>query len=361
MMKKQIFLLLLSNMLATSCVFAEKTLKESYKDIFHVGVALSTDVYKEAQANELIQQQFNSVTAENCMKPHALCPKEGAYNFEAADHMVNYALSHGMKVRGHALLWHQSAPDWFFAPENGKPATKEIIYQRLREYIHTVVKHFKGRVYCWDVVNEAISDRGDEFYRTNSVWYKACGDAEFIEKAFIYAREADPDVQLFYNDYEVVNPLKRAKIIGMISVFKSKGIPIDGVGLQGHWNISYPTQYQLESTLKQISTLGIEMHVTELDVRVNDKANGGQLQAEREANAIYELTDELVAKQEKQYKMIFDTFRKYKHNIQSVTFWNVHDGNTWLDLRTNNVGKNFPLLFDENMQPKSSYYKVTQF
>ena len=360
-MKKYLFSLFVICITTICNAQKQPTLKEAYGDYFDMGVALSTEDYKEAKASTVIVQQFGSITAENCMKPHQLAPRKGVYNFAPADQLVDYAIANGLRVRGHALLWHSAAPDWFFAPEGGKPATKEVIYGRLRSYIHTVVKHFKGRVYCWDVVNEAISDRRNGYHRTRSKWYEACGDAEFIEKAFIYAREADPDIKLFYNDYNVVDPVKRAKIIRMVAEMKAKGVPIDGIGIQAHWNIVYPTAYQLDCTLAQIATLGLDIHITELDVRVTVKEHGGQLDGDRSAHAIYDLTPELVAQQEQQYEMIFETLRKYRKEIQSVTFWNLHDGNTWLDLRRNNIGKNFPLLFDEQIEPKSSYYKVTQF
>ncbi len=340
---------------------SRNSLAESYKEYFPVGVALGAHTYAEPRADSLIRRHFNTITAENCMKPHHIGRKEGEYNFEEADKLIAYAEQNGMSVRGHALLWYQSAPKWFFADaEDGSPATKELIYERLRTYIHTVVGHFKGQVYCWDVVNEAISDKDDEYIRQDSLWYEHCG-AEFIEKAFTYAHEADPDALLFYNEYSLVFPDKRDKTIRLIKDLQAKGVPIHGVGMQSHWNIEYPTREVLEETIEALGSLGLIVHCTELDVRMSPHWAGGQLTVEDYDNAVYEYSEELEAKQSAQYKMIFETFREYKDIVKSVTFWNLYDSQTWLDRRKGNIGRNYPLLFDDEMRPKECYYEVVDF
>ncbi len=365
-MKKSLLVVALAAAtLATSCCSKETTptLKESYKDYFPVGVALGANTFKDVKKDSLISLHFNSATAENCMKPHQIGIAEGEYDFKPADDMIAYAESNGMVMRGHTLLWHSAAPDWFFAPDaDGKEATKELILARLERYITDVLTHFKGRVYCWDVVNEAISDNPNEYLRTQSVWYEHFGSSEFIEMAFKYAHAADPDVLLFYNDYSVINASKRANIIKLVKELQAKGTPIHGVGIQGHWNIVSPTREELVATIEDVNALGLKVQVTELDVRVNPHWAGGALTIEEdEKHAVYELTPELNDKLTAQYKMIFDTFREYSNVLSSVTFWNLYDGDTWLDLRKGNLGYNYPLLFDNEMQPKDAFYSVVNF
>lgn len=357
-------ILALALALATGCSSVEQskpTLKDQYAEYFPIGIALGAHTYQSPKADSLITTQFSSVTAENCMKPLHVGISEGKYNFEQADQMIAYAQANGMVVRGHTLLWHQSAPKWFFADDaQGNAASKELIYSRLRQYIHDVVGHFKGRVYCWDVVNEAVSDDGETFMREESPWFKHCGD-EFMEKAFIYAREADPNVQLFYNDYSVVYKDKRDRVIKLIKGLQSKGVPIDGIGIQGHWNIASPTREELVATIEDFKALGLRIHITELDVRMSSHWAGGELTAEDYDHAVYELSPELDERQTDQYNMIFETLREYRDDIESVTFWNLYDKDTWLDRRHGNIGRNYPLLFDDDMKTKSAYDAVVNF
>ncbi len=362
-MKKILLFVALSALVSCAPQSKEQTLKSAYKDYFPIGVALGENTFKDAKQDSLISLQFSSVTAENCMKPHQIGVAEGEYNFEPADCMLDYVEENGMVMRGHTLLWHSAAPDWFFAPDkDGNEASKELILSRLERYITDVVTHFKGRVYCYDVVNEAISDNPNHYLRQNSVWYKHFGDSEFIEMAFKYAHAADPDALLFYNDYSVVNASKRANIINLVKELQAKDTPIHGIGIQGHWNIASPTREELVATIEDVKALGLKVQVTELDVRVNPHWAGGALTIEEDKkHAIYEFTPELSAKLTAQYKMIFDTFREYRDVLSGVTFWNLYDGNTWLDRRQGNLGKNYPLLFDENMQPKEAYSAVVNF
>ena len=350
----------LSILFATNATAQQQTLKDAYADYFDVGVSLSMDVLKGEKAQKLVIDEFSSITAENCMKPEPLSPTKGTYLFGEADSLINFAQSNGKKIRGHALLWHYQSPDWFFDPTpDGEKPSKEIIFGRLRTYIHDVVGHFKGRVYAWDVVNEAISDKADEYLRV-SKWSEHCGE-EFIMKAFQYAHEADPNAELYYNDYNVIDPVKRAKIIKLISRIQAQGIPITGLGIQAHWNVAEPTRPQLMETIEQLSVLNIKLHITEMDLRVTTATLGGQLTAEEKEKAVYKFTPKLSKRQADQYEMLFDVFRQYSHIIENVTFWCLSDGNTWLDRRWNNEGKNFPLLFNPELERKEAYYRITNF
>ena len=220
-------------------------LKDAYKDFFTIGVAVNqTNVTDPAQI-EIIKKQYNSVTAENDWKPGEIHPKEGEWNFEKADKIANFCRENGIKMRGHCLCWHSQFADWMFVDKKGKEVKKEVFYQRLREHIHTVVNRYKDVVYAWDVVNEAMADDGPQMFRPDASPYrqsrhfKLCGD-EFIAKAFEFAREADPDGLLFYNDYSTVDNGKRERIYNMVKKMKDAGVPIDGIGMQGHYNIYFP-------------------------------------------------------------------------------------------------------------------------
>ena len=340
---------------------AGKGMKDMYKDYFMIGVALNQrNVSNQDQIN-LVKAEFNSITAENDMKPGELHPKEGVWNWEKADKIADFCRQNGIKLRGHCLCWHSQFADWMFIDKKGKEVKKEVFYERLREHIHTVVNRYKDVVYCWDVVNEAMADDGGRRWGPNgpqkpspyrqSRHYKLCGD-EFIAKAFEFAREADPNALLFYNDYSCVDEGKRERIYNMVKKMKDAGVPIDGIGMQGHYNIYFPSEEQLEKAIVRFKELVKHIHITELDIRMNQEM-GGQLQFSRGENkpvAGYMntmLTD--------QYSRIFKIFRKHKDVIDCVTFWNLGDRDSWLGVN------NHPLPFDENYKPKQAYFAIKNF
>ena len=337
-------------------------LKDAYKDYFTIGVAVNQRNVSDADQMALIKKQFNSITAENDMKPGEIHPKEGVWNFEKADKIANFCRENGIKLRGHCLCWHSQFADWMFTDKKGKPVKKEVFYQRLRDHIHTVVNRYKDIVYCWDVVNEAMADDGRPFnfvdgkmvpaspYR-QSRHFQLCGD-EFIAKAFEFAREADPDALLFYNDYSCVDPGKRERIYNMVKKMKDAGVPIDGIGMQGHYNIYFPDEEQLDQTITKFSELVKHIHITELDLRTNTES-GGQLrfsQGEAKPQAPY-----IATIQEDQYNRIFRVFRKHRDVIDNVTFWNLGDKDSWLGQN------NHPLPFDENYKAKRSFQVIRDF
>ena len=333
-------------------------LKDAYKDYFTIGVAVNqTNVTDPAQI-EIIKKQFNSVTAENDWKPGEIHPKEGVWNFEKADKIANFCRENGIKMRGHCLCWHSQFADWMFTDKKGKPVKKEVFYERLRDHIHTVVNRYKDVVYAWDVVNEAIADDNMMFrpgatpspYR-QSKHFQLCGD-EFIAKAFEFAREADPTGVLIYNDYSTVDPGKRERIYTMVKKMKDAGVPIDGIGMQGHYNIYSPDDEALEKAISRFSEIVNIIHITELDLRTNTES-GGQLmfsRGEAKPQAPY-----IATIQEDQYNRIFKIFRKHKDVIKNVTFWNLSDKDSWLGVN------NHPLPFDENFKAKRSLAVIRDF
>ncbi len=335
---------------------SNKGLKDYYKNYFPIGVAVGSSSLSGEDAH-LILQQFNSLTPENAMKMGPIHPEENRYFWKDADAIVNYAQRNGLRVRGHNLCWHNQTPHWMFTDSNGKTVTKEVLLQRLKTHITTVVNRYKGKLYAWDVVNEAISDKPDEYLR-NSEWYKICGE-EYIAKAFEYAHEADPAAVLFYNDYNEINPIKREKIYKLVKGLKDAGVPIGGVGLQSHWAVNEPSRGQLDSTLKKFADLGLKVQITELDISVYSKEHNARERKAQDTDTAY--TTEKEQKQLEVYKMCFELFRKYRKVISGITFWNISDRYSWLDNFPIKNRKDYPLLFDQNLKPKKAYWEVVKF
>ncbi|MBQ8242623.1 MAG: endo-1,4-beta-xylanase [Bacteroidaceae bacterium] len=334
--------------------------KDTYKDYFTVGVAVNMRNVSNPEQIALIKKNFNSITAENDMKPVSLQPEEGKFNWENADKIANFCRENNIPLRGHCLCWHSQFADWMFVDKKGKEVSKEVFYERLRTHIHAVVNRYKDIVYAWDVVNEAMAD-GDgrrmpwmkeepSPYR-QSRHFKLCGD-EFIAKAFEFAREADPKALLFYNDYNAADPAKRDRIFNMVKKMKDAGVPIDGIGMQGHYNIYGPSIEDVDAAITKYATLVDHIHFTELDVRINEEM-GGQLRFSRgEAKPVASYIDALL---EAQYANLFKVFRKHKNVIKNVTFWNLSDQDSWLGVN------NYPLPFDKNFKPKKAYYAIKNF
>ena len=278
--------------------------KDTYKDYFTIGVAVNMRNITTPEQVELIKKNFNSITAENDMKPGSVHPRPGVWNWTNADKIADFCRQNGIKLRGHCLCWHSQFCDWMFTDAKGNPVTKEVFYARLKDHIQTVMKRYSDIIYAWDVVNEAMSDGGPNPYRQSKL-YQLCGD-EFIAKAFQFAREADPKAILFYNDYNECDPRKSRNIYEMVLRMRSNGVPIDGIGMQGHYNIFGPTVKELEDALSLYAPLVEHIHVTELDVRIN-REMGGQLQFSREGA---EVSDSVQALHAQQYERLFQTFRK---------------------------------------------------
>ena len=353
----------------SSEVDSTKGLKDYYKDYFPIGVAVSPRSLEGTQG-EFIKKHFNSLTPENVMKPALIQPEEGKFNWAEADKIVEFAQANGMKVRGHTLCWHNQTGEWMFKDSNGNQASKELVLARLKEHITQVVSRYKGKVYAWDVVNEAIDNLDPSIGYRQTQWYKICGD-EFIAKAFQWAHEADPDAILFYNEYNTENPVKREKTYEMLKKMLDQGVPINGVGIQAHWNIGSPkhvgqlnqpgegdfiipgsSEDAIRESIDKFSSLGLAVQITELDVSIytskTDTLNLG-------------FTPEREQKQIDFYKKAFEVFREKKDVLTGVTFWNLSDRSSWLDRRTPRRGKAYPLLFDEKDQPKKVFWEVVNF
>lgn len=331
----------LALLLSCSSTLWAQGLKDAYKDYFMIGVAVNQRNVTNEQQTALIKQEFNSMTAENDMKPGPTEPNEGLFNWESADRIANFARQNGIKLRGHCLMWHSQIGKWMYEDN----PTKELFFKRMRNHIHAIVNRYKDVVYCWDVVNEAITDdrNASDPYRLSPL-YKIAGD-EFIAKAFEYAREADPRALLFYNDYNECDPVKSKRIYEMVKKMKAAGVPIDGIGMQGHYNIYGPTEKEVDDAIKLYKQVVNHIHVTELDIRVNQEM-GGQLRFSREGITVSDSVKQHLADQ---YARMFRVFRNHKDVVKCVTFWNLSDRDSWLGAR------NYPLPFDTEYKPKMAY------
>ena len=345
-------------------------LAQQYEAFFPIGAAVnSTTLHSHA---DLLARHFASITAENEMKFESVEPTEGHFNYGAGDEMVAFARAHGMKVRGHTLVWHRQTPDWVFSDGAGGDASKEVLLARLQKHIEHVVEHFRGRIYAWDVVNEAIMDDGK--YRTadekepdqRSKWYGILGTS-FVAAAFRAAHAADPGAKLFYNEYRNYIPVKRQAIYEMLKQLLADGVPIHGVGLQTHLSVEpssspdnhgfYQTIAEEQKTIELFASLGLEVQITELDMSLYTPGleyEPGQFYTEAT------FTPELEAKQAERYGQFFELFRKYQGKITGVTFWGVADDATWLS-HFSSGRQDFPLLFDLHHQPKKAFERIMTF
>ncbi|WP_071144937.1 bifunctional endo-1,4-beta-xylanase/feruloyl esterase [Bacteroides ihuae] len=339
---------------------SEMGLKDTYKDYFSIGVAVNMRNIANPEQIAIIKKDFNSITAENDMKPQPTEPAYGQFNWENADKIANFCRSNGLKLRGHCLMWHAQIGQWMYQDEKGNLVSKEKLFANMKHHITAIMERYKDVVYAWDVVNEAISDGGRQGgwpgmgqqsgpYR-NSPLYQIAGE-EFIKKAFIYAREADPNVLLFYNDYNATDPGKCDRIYNMVKAMKEEDVPIDGIGMQGHYNIYGPSMEDVDAALTKYSTIVKHIHITELDIRASEEM-GGQLNFSREAGNISPVLKTL---QEDQYTRLFRILRKHKDVVDNVTFWNLSDRDSWLGAR------NYPLPYDENYKQKPVYSLIKDF
>ena len=320
-------------------------LKDAYKDYFTIGVAVNQRNVTNPEQQALILREFNSVTAENDMKPQPTEPRQGQFDFTRADRIANFCRQNGIKMRGHCLMWHAQIGEWMYKDADGNLLPKDEFLRRMRDHIHTVVGRYRDVVYAWDVVNEAMTDdkSAENPYR-QSAMYQIAGD-DFIAYAFRYAREADPDNLLFYNDYNETDPVKSRRIFEMVKKMKAAGVPIDGIGMQGHYNIYGPKEDEIDAAIKLYKQVVKHIHVTELDVRANEEMGGG-LQFSQEGAQV---SDSLRQHLADQYARIFRVLRKHRDVIDNVTFWNLSDRDSWLGAR------NYPLPFDTEYQPKKAY------
>ncbi|SEM80702.1 endo-1,4-beta-xylanase [bacterium A37T11] len=335
------------------------TLRNKYASYFPIGTAIDPSMVKDPKISSFIAENYSSVTPENQMKPTVVQPKENIFNFKDADLIVSFAIKNNMKIRGHTLVWPQKMPKWMFRDGN-RAANKQLLLKRLEKHITSVINHYKGKVYCWDVVNEAIPYFGDRPIdkRTDSMLVIA--GEEYFEKAFRYARAADPKAKLFYNDNSFEWTYKRDVIFQYLKKMKEKGVPIDGVGLQAHWGIEGCSEKDLTETINKFNSIGLEVQLTELDVSIYRKRILGRTMTNADLKYMSDLySKDIISKQSNVYETIFRVCRQFKGIVTGITLWSPFDRNNYIIQQFNK--KNYPYLFDQNMKPKSVVKKLTEF
>ncbi len=319
----------------------EKSLAELYEPYFTLGAAVGKRTLSSFP--DLVKDQFNSLVCENAMKFESTERIKGVFTFDEADYVVNFAKENDMYLRGHTLVWHLQTPSWVMNTTN-----RDEMLDHMYDHIETVMTRYKGEVDAWDVVNEAVDDNTANNLR-KSAWYNVIGE-EYIELAFRKAKEIDPDALLFYNDYESMNMLKFNNILALVADLVQKDVPIDGVGIQAHWSIYNFSKTKLERMIKSIGELGLQVHLTEIDVSLYDYDHG--------ANPYDKPPQELLDRQAQVYRDIFELCLKYDEYVTNVTTWGICDKYTWLDNHPISNRKDWPLIFDESGLPKKAYDEI---
>ena len=343
-------------------------LKDAFQNHFYIGAALNVDQIcgREPEAMDLVARHFNSITPENIMKWEEIHPEPGKYNFDAADQYVAFGEKHGMHIIAHALVWFHQTPEWVFEDESGNPLSREALLERMKDHIFTMMGRYRGRIHGWDVVNEAIMKDGS--FR-QCKWLEIIGE-DYVQKAFEFAREADPDAELYYNEYDYEFGPKTEGVIALVKNLQASGIRIDGIGIQGHWFLDYPNMDVVEGYVKALSQLGVPLMGTELDVGVLPfypidsqvvPLSSFDAEKQKELNPYPDVLPESVQnKLSKRYADFFTFFMKHRNLFSRITFWAVHDNQSWRNYWPINGRTDYPMLFDKHCQPKPALDAVIQ-
>ncbi|MGO8935570.1 MAG: endo-1,4-beta-xylanase [Terracidiphilus sp.] len=343
---------------------APNSLKQAFKGDFIVGAAMNEAQItgQDRRGDALLESQFNSISPENVLKWERIHPQPGQYNFDLADAYVAFGKKHQMFIVGHNLVWHNQVPAWVFHDDKGNLLDRNTLLARMKDHIATVVGRYKGKIQSWDVVNEALNDDGT---LRQSLWYKIIGP-DYIERAFQFAHDADPQAQLFYNDYSLENEPKRSGAIALVRKLQADGIPIAGVGIQGHDHMDWPSAEQEDATISAFAALGIKVAITELDMDVLPSASRqrtADVSLKIEQNAalnpyVNGLPDSVQQQLASRYADLFRVYLKHRDSMERVTFWGVTDGDSWLNDWPVKGRTSYPLLFDRIGQPKPAYDAV---
>ncbi len=360
------------------------TLKSAYEDAFLIGNIIAGGFHAEDPPYRqddrelaILAREYNCLTSENNMKMMFVQPEEGVFNFKGTDAAVNFAESNDMLYVGHALVWHSMVPNWIFKYKNGKEVSREDLIDRMRTHIYTLVGRYKGRIKYWDVVNEAIDTKYIEDPKTGknkqvaffreSPWMKIIGP-EYIEMAFQFAHEADPDALLIYNDFSMFEEPKARFAAGLYRYLKSKGIAIHGIGFQGHYHLKYPSLASLQKSIDIISAVGAQISISELDVGILpliDDYKGAdvdkKVELDKKLNPYVDgVPQKILAQQAVRYRELFELFMHNRDHIERVTFWGMLDQYSWINDWPVKGRTAAPLLFDRNYDAKPAYTALKQ-
>jgi len=357
-----IILIVIAGLMA-SCVTEKAsepmTLKDAYTNYFLIGVAINQRQIddQDQRGDTIIKSQFNSISPENALKWDSVHPQSDRYDFTEADRYIEFGEKNHMTIVGHTLVWHAQTSRWVFQDQDGKPVTRDVLLARMRDHIHTVVGRYKGRIKIWDVVNEALNQNGT---LRQSPWEKIIGP-DYIEKAFQYAHEADPDAILRYNDYSLEDEPKRSAAVALMKKLLAEGVPVTAIGLQEHVQLKWPTVEREDATIAAFAELGLKVMITEMDVNVLGGLRTAEISemAHQGGSNIYTNGLPPAVQQElaQRYADLFGVFLRHHDAVSLVTLWGVTDGDSWLNMR----GRvNYPLLFDRAGNPKPAFTAVVQ-
>ena len=340
------------------------SLKKVFDSKFKVGVAINKNQIKQKKSKEvdLIKNQFSSLTAENVMKWEEIHPKKNKYNFKISDLIVSMAQENDQDLIGHTLVWHNQIPEWVTRNPDGSLVEKNKLFDNITQHISSVAGRYSGKIKGWDVVNEAILDDGS--FRKND-FYNIAGE-DYIFKSFEIAQKVDPSAELYYNDFSMYKSEKCDAAIVVANKIKDKGIRIDGIGLQAHWGLDYPTIDEIEQSIIKIYEAGYKVHFTELDIDVLPnlwEIEGADLSDNFKSNDELNpyrkhLPDSISNLLANRYSEIFDLFVKHSNKIERVTFWGLSDGHSWKNDWPAKGRTNYPLLFDKENEPKEAYHDI---
>ncbi|MGH8024411.1 MAG: endo-1,4-beta-xylanase [Limisphaerales bacterium] len=340
------------------------TLKEAFKNDFLIGAALNQSQfeYQAPREDQIILAQFNCISPENALKWESVHPEPGQFDFSDADRYVAFGEKHHMFIVGHNLIWHNQTPAWVFQDAQGNPISRKALIARMRKHIFTVVGRYKGKIGGWDVVNEALNEDGT---LRDSPWRRIIGD-DYLKLAYQFAHEADPNAQLYYNDYSLENMAKQRGAIALIKNLQAQGVRIDAIGLQEHDTMDWPSTNQVDETISAFARLGIKVMITELDIDLLPRATRSHsaevsmnvAAGERLNPYVNGLPEALEQKLARRYADLFSVFVAHRRQISRVTFWGVTDGDSWLNNWPVPGRMSYPLLFDRNCHPKPAFAAV---
>ena len=367
------FLFLSMSLIAISCqqdstatkpVPENPSLKTSFKNDFLIGAAINDGHINGTDTSSLkvIENEFNTITPENIMKWMYIHPQPDSFYFDMADKFVALGKKNNMHVVGHTLLWHSQIAPWMDEIKDPAEMAKQI-----ENHINTIAGRYKGKIHTWDVLNEALNEDGS--YRTSN-FYNVMGES-YIELAFRLAAAADPSARLVYNDYNLWKPKKREGVIRLVKNLQSKGIKIDGIGMQAHYSLVGPEISDIENSIIAYAKLGLEVSMTELDVTTLPnpwdldgaaiKQNYDELEGDPVMNPFPNgLPDSMQVKMADRYEDLFQLYLKHEKNIDRVTFWGVSNGQSWLNGWPIKGRTNYPLLFNRKNKPQVAYERVMQ-
>jgi endo-1,4-beta-xylanase len=360
-----LYVILLATAACNSQEAAEEGLKDALKGKFYIGTAMNGPqiLGRDTASLEIIHTHFNSVVAENCMKSGPIHPGEDEYDFELADGFIDFADQNDLYTVGHCLVWHSQAPRWFFTDGEGNDVSREVLIERIRDHIATVAGRYKGKVDCWDVVNEAFEDDG--LWRNNK-FYQIIGE-DYVELAFRFAHEADPDAELIYNDYSMFHEGRRNAVVQLVNDLKAKGLRIDGVGMQAHYGMDFPSLEDFEKSIVAFSEAGVDVHITEMDISV--LPNHWNVGADVRERFDYQefmnpyaeaLPDSVSTALNDRYMDFFHLFLKHADKIKRVTLWGVADHMSWKNNWPIRGRTDYPLLFDREYMPKPVVLEIIE-